>query len=829
MCSSIPTRAAPAIPGTSNVVVGMEQDFPPYSFVNDRGEPEGFNVDLVKSIARTMRFQIEIKTGSLKALQKLLRAGEIDLLAGMYYSIEKENIFDFSPAFTIIHHAVFSRTSSKKVNSVQELRGRELIVKRDDVMYDYILRTGLSDHPVPTETQIDAIRLLAQGKHDYALVDKLPGLYWCKELGLANIRITGESFWPEQYCFAISEGNHELLDNVNQGLSIIENTGQLDQIKDSWLAFGETRSTRPHTLTKYTLLISSSLIVLLAISIFWSWSLKRQVRERTIDLGSEIVERQLAERQAGHKTIGISAINRLLLESMDCQTEQEIIQKCLNLAEELTGSSFGFIGEVDDIDRFSIKAMSLPEKNPNQNLKKRHNGSKKGVEINGIWEQVIKQGDVLMLNEPVPLTEFDNMPKACPPIESLLAVPLLFKGTISGLIVLANKETGFDAVDREVVETLVMPFVTVLNRRRVEDNLRDSHEKYRELLETITDGFAVLDQHGCFIYGSPKLGRMLGLDHEQLLGESIGQYMNKRNNEKMIEYLSHRPQKSDGHIEVTWVDQNSHNVNTLISSRPMFDEYGWLIGSFAAITNVTELKRAKRTLVDVFTQLNRSNQELEQFAYVASHDLQEPLRKITFFGYHLKKTYSDKLDEEGREYLDRMENAATRMKKLISSLLEFSRVTTKAQPFGTVDLKEVVEEVLSDLELRIEETGAKITIGDLPTLSADRIQMRQVFQNLIQNALKFQPDDNLPRVHIDSHTTENQSIQIIVEDNGIGFDEKYLERILKPFQRLHTRSEFTGVGMGLSICDKIVARHGGSLSARSELGKGTAFIITIQV
>lgn len=232
-------------------------------------------------------------------------------------------------------------------------------------------------------------------------------------------------------------------------------------------------------------------------------------------------------------------------------------------------------------------------------------------------------------------------------------------------------------------------------------------------------------------------------------------------------------------------------------------------------------------------ELARSNEELQQFAFIASHDLQEPLRKIKAFGDRLKTTCNDALSEPGRDYLGRMQNAAERMQALIEDLLSLSRVTTRAQPFTPVNLRKITEEVLSDLEISISQTEAKIELGNLPIVNADPLQMRQLLQNLIGNALKFHRTQTVPVVRIYSEiiSGENntQLRRLVVEDNGIGFDEKYCDRIFQVFQRLHGRSEYEGTGIGLAICRKIVERHQGSITAQSKIGQGAKFIVTLPI
>jgi signal transduction histidine kinase len=238
-------------------------------------------------------------------------------------------------------------------------------------------------------------------------------------------------------------------------------------------------------------------------------------------------------------------------------------------------------------------------------------------------------------------------------------------------------------------------------------------------------------------------------------------------------------------------------------------------------------KIAEQALESRTQQLARSNKELEQFAYIASHDLQEPLRKISAFGSRLTSKYTDVLGDQGVDYLTRMQNAAVRMQSLIDGLLAYSRITTKAQPFSDVDLSVLVGEVLGDLETKIKDTGALVRCDVAVTMEADSLQMRQLFQNLIGNALKYHAAGVAPIVDVRASTHNNECI-LTVTDNGIGFEQKYAEQIFGVFTRLHGRSsEFEGSGIGLSVCRKIVDRHGGTIAATSELGKGAVFTVRL--
>ncbi|MCC6168559.1 MAG: hypothetical protein IT329_15160 [Caldilineaceae bacterium] len=248
--------------------------------------------------------------------------------------------------------------------------------------------------------------------------------------------------------------------------------------------------------------------------------------------------------------------------------------------------------------------------------------------------------------------------------------------------------------------------------------------------------------------------------------------------------------------------------------------------------DITERYRTEEQLRTAALRLEASNRELQDFAYIASHDLQEPLRKIIAFGDRLAMKYGDRLDDTGHDYLQRVQHAARRMQTLIEDLLTLSRVTTRGQPFVDVSLQEVVQGVAADLETLLEETQGQLEVGQLPVVEADPLQMRQLFQNLIGNALKFHQPGVQPRVSIwaedDACDGSANRWKIVVADNGIGFDMKYAERIFQPFQRLHGRSsDYAGTGMGLAICRKIVERHRGSIEAASEPGRGAMFSICL--
>jgi len=233
------------------IIVGTEQDYPPYSFLDEKGEPTGFNVELTRAIAEAAGLDVEIDYRPWAEIREDLESGKINAISGMYYSQERDELVDFSPPYAVVHHAIFAREDAPEIESEEELRGKDLIVMQGDIMHDYVIENGLSERPVVVEDQAEALRLLASGQHDYALIAKLPGLYWVRELRLSNVVIVGPSLRPSRYCYAVKEGDSELLFRLSEGLAIVKETGQYREIYDKWLGMLEPQRVPTGATLKY--------------------------------------------------------------------------------------------------------------------------------------------------------------------------------------------------------------------------------------------------------------------------------------------------------------------------------------------------------------------------------------------------------------------------------------------------------------------------------------------------------------------------------------------------------------------------------------------------
>jgi signal transduction histidine kinase len=346
--------------------------------------------------------------------------------------------------------------------------------------------------------------------------------------------------------------------------------------------------------------------------------------------------------------------------------------------------------------------------------------------------------------------------------------------------------------------------------RESEAALREVHERAKwlaQLPEENPNPVARVSGDGRVLYHNPAAARVPGwnLAENQLLPEPVL---------PLIEQALAQGQEVQQDVPLA-------NRFYSISIMPFPGEaYANLYGR-----DITERKKAEADLAGFAKQLERSNRELEQFAFVASHDLQEPLRKIEAFGEALLER-AGRLDDRERGYLERMRRAAGRMRGMVDGLLQLSRVTTQAQPFVQVDLSQVASDVLSDLDHQVRRTGGTVEVGDLPVIQGDPLQMHQLLLNLVGNALKFHWPGIPPVVKVSSERLP-AAVQIIVEDNGIGFNPEAVDLMFQPFQRLVGRNEYEGSGMGLAICRKIVERHGGEINARSQPGQGAAFTVRL--
>ncbi|HMA64865.1 MAG: sensor histidine kinase [Fibrobacterota bacterium] len=361
------------------------------------------------------------------------------------------------------------------------------------------------------------------------------------------------------------------------------------------------------------------------------------------------------------------------------------------------------------------------------------------------------------------------------------------------------------------------------------------------VIASITDGLFVIDHDYKVLSVNEAAVQITGYVENEIINQPVqkffcpGQtipFMDKNNSEFQQKGIVHNS-------ESVFVRKDGTKIPVLLSCSRMDDYSGNVNRIVITIKDITERKLIEDALITQTRRLTQSNAQLKEFVYIASHDLQEPLRKVCAFSERITNKYASVLDETGKDYLNRIVNAGVRMQTLINDLLSYSWVSTKTQTFDTVDLNRIGEEVVSDLQIRIEQTAGRIEIAQLPLIEAEPTQIRQVFQNIIGNALKFHRKDVAPYIKVyasvrnqkNEKSWENEDLfcDLTFEDNGIGIDQQYYQRIFGVFQRLHGKDEYEGTGVGLAICQKIIQRHNGEIRVESVVGVGTKFILSLPV
>lgn len=401
----------------------------------------------------------------------------------------------------------------------------------------------------------------------------------------------------------------------------------------------------------------------------------------------------------------------------------------------------------------------------------------------------------------------------------------------------------------------------VTAQRRIAQALRESEEQFRSLVENMPDVTWRADAEGMLLYVSPNVRRICGYEPGELLGQSLFSRVHPKNLAEVRKRygllfakgkefsLRYRLRHKNG--KWLWVHDRARatgayahgvfaDITKLQKMEKELQEYrDWLedlvderaqeVKSVNAqlLLEVAERQQAQQELERLAASLKRSNAELEQFAHVASHDMKEPLLLIIAFAERLLARWPEKFDGKAGEYLGRILKAGQQLQELVDDILQLSKVRSSAHPFGAVELDELLREVLGDFEEKIRQAQGNVGVGSLAAIEGDRIQLRQLFQNLIANALKYRQKNLPPVIEIKGRTLPGKIYEITVQDNGIGFEEKYAERIFQPFVRLHGRHEYEGTGIGLATCEKIVARHGGRIIAKSRPGEGSIFIIQL--
>jgi PAS domain S-box-containing protein len=594
----------------------------------------------------------------------------------------------------------------------------------------------------------------------------------------------------------------------------------------------------------------------------------------------DITERKRVEGALRRESVFVQLLQAVAVAANETATVEYAVQVCLDEVCAHTGWPVGHAYlstgyPTGELIPTTLWYLEDPERF--ETFRKISEDTRFAPEV-GLPGRVLASGKPAWITD---VTEDPNFPRAKHAadigVRAGFAFPVLVGAEVAAVLEFFSAEAvGPDEQLLEVMANVGTQLGRAIERNRAEEALRKSEAHNRAVVDTASDAIITMSEDGLIRSFNRAAEDIFGYSSPEIIGQPLRVLMPERFRESHEAGLCRYLKSGETHvmgkgpIELAGLRKSGEEFPLELSIGEMREGEDLLFtGIIRDITErkrteeeirrlnqnlerrvaertaqlestVADLKQTEESLRAYAARLKQSNRELQNFAHVASHDLQEPLRKVRTFGDRLKTKYAEALGEHGRNYLERMEDATARMQKLIEDLLALSRVTTQARPFAPVDLTEVAEEVVSDLEARIEQVGGRVEVGELPTVEADRVQMRQLLQNLIGNALKFHKEGEAPIVRVrggpleewkkrDGDAADGRICRIEVEDNGIGFEEEHLDRIFVPFQRLHGRNTYEGTGMGLPICRKVVERHGGEITAKSAPGQGATFVVTLPI
>lgn len=524
----------------------------------------------------------------------------------------------------------------------------------------------------------------------------------------------------------------------------------------------------------------------------------------------------------------LNALRLELLKAAATLTLDELLTLALDLVVELTGSLIGFYHFVES-DEQSLVLQQWSTRTRAEFCKVEGKGLHYNIDEAGVWVDCVRQRAPVIHNDYESLSHKKGLPEGHAPVLRELVVPVIREDGVVAILGVGNKPTDYDDEDAAAVSYLADVTWHIVEHKRADEARQRSEERLGLIFETMPIGWAehrmVFDDAGQpidyeFLTVNAAFEKFTGLTREMVVGNLVTEVIpGIRGAEPDLIALY-------GEVVTSGVERKLEIFFEPLDRWYKITAFTRREGHFVAMfEDISSRKRAGLELQELNESLARSNRELEQFAYVASHDLQEPLRMVASYTQLLAQRYSGQLDERADMYIGYAVDGAARMQGLIADLLSYSRVGTSPTPPGPVDCEGLVREVVHSLEARIRERSARIDVESLPTVVGDRLQLSQVFQNLISNGLKFCGDKS-PTVAISARRA-GACWEFSVADNGIGIEPRYHARIFDIFKRLHARDQYDGSGIGLSIVKKVIEGHGGEIRLESTPGLGATFTFTI--
>ena len=775
--------AAMELPKDRQIIIGGDRNYPPYEFLDKNGNPTGFNVAITRALAQELDLDIQIRLGPWSKIRQDLAEGKIDAIQGMLYSTERDLAFDFTQAYTVNHYVAVTRKGEGPApSSAAELAGKRIVVQEGDIMHDFVLKNGLVNHTTAVSSQEQALAELAEGHHDCALTARLTASYWIHRHGWDNLDISGNPIISPEYGYAVPDNRKALLAELSEGLKILEETGEYRRIYEKWLGVYKEKGFDMTGFIKYAALIILPLILLVLGFLLWSWSLRRQVRDRTEDLRKS---ENLLQRVFEILPIGLWFADK----------NGNLVRG--NPAGIRIWGGEPLVGP-ENYDIF--KARRLP--------------SGKEVQPDD-WAltHTLKEG-VTITDE---LLEIDTLDGSAKTILNYTAPVLDSNGE---------------------VEAAVIANLDVTDLMQAEQALSASEIRHQTLIDTIPDLIWLKDENGVYLSCNPTFERFFGAKESEITGKTDYDFVDK----ELADFFRKHDQKameaggpSINEESLTFVEDGYQGVFETIKT-PMHDTRGNLIGVLGIARDITERKNAEQEKIELERKLAQT-QKMETIGTLAggiAHDFNNILTSI--MGY-TELCRSEVKENKGLyEDLSQIMKAGNRAKDLVKQILAISR--KDEQEIIPVQLTPLIKEALKMLRstlpssVTLKENFPKERL----VVKADATKLHQVIVNLATNAMHAMTDSTgTLEISVDTVTFDENIqtrypdmkpghfVRISVSDTGCGIPKEHLDRIFEPY--FTTREKEEGTGLGLSVVHGILKSHGGHITVYSEPGRGTTFRI----
>jgi len=780
----------------NKILVRGDRDYPPYEFLDHKGNPTGFNIELIRAVAGVMGLDLEIQLGPWNEVRNQLETGQIDVLAGMYHSEQRSRLVSFSIPHIIVTHTLIVRKDSS-IQSLDELDGKEILVQEGDIMHDFLKEENLSVKIVPVQNQTEALKALGAGNYDGALVPKLQGLYIIHELGLYNLESRGPSILPRKYCFAVKKGDDVLLAKLNEGLNILNIKGKYGEIHNRWFGINDEAPVL-QKMRWYIGWILIALLGLLILTFIWSWTLRKKVNEKTDDLVRELGERKRVE-------------DELLITNTVLKTQQEASIDGIVVVDNE--------GRIVSFNQRFIDMWGVPP----EAIKAQMNDSMLGHAMGKVIEPQAFLDRVKFLYEHPEEKSWD---------EITLIDGTTFERYSAPMRLAKDKYYG-----------RVWYFRDITARKRSEEALFESERRYRSLFEAANDAILLIEGDR-FVDCNARALEMFGCRRDQLINETPVHFS---------PFLQPDSQNSD-------IKANAMITAAYNSGAPQFFEWkhrrlnGELFDTevslslapiqgkphlLVIIRDITHRKEAEREKENLIKQLQQA-QKMEAIGTLAggiAHDFNNILAAI--IGYTELTLLDMPADSKQYHNLTQSLKASKRARDLVKQILSFSRQERRqAKP---VRLEPIVTEALDMIRAMIPSTiEIREDLHSEAKVLVDPTSAHQVLMNLCANAAHAMRERGgllevrLMDVKIDaahakrfSDLREGEYVKLTVKDTGDGIPPHVIERIFDPFFTTKGRGE--GTGMGLSVAHGVMKSCGGCILVSSEPGQGSMFEVFFPV